>query len=117
MIAVAVLAALVWAERMWERSRFFRQRAAYFASEERRCLDELRRSRRSADGLTKDYGNLRSKGRPVKALLNGFAAAGMNWWTEQIREDREQYSRLRAKYERAALRPWLSVEPDRPVQQ
>src|SRR4051794_29234234 len=92
LILVAVAAVGLWAERMWRRSASMRQKAALWAkieAEDREMADRLQS--RWVDSLAWVVDNI-----------------------EALREEAERAGRLRAKYERAAMRPWLPVEPDPP---
>ncbi len=54
-------------------------------------------------------------------MLKSFRVQNAGWLTEgELRTGEEHfrlvdyYDKMKTKYERAAARPWLSVEPDRP---
>jgi hypothetical protein len=92
LIAVAVVAIVFGtASYLWRRHVAFKQKADDYAK--------------------KAYGE----------ILRGFRVQHARWLTageERMGEEHfrlsDYYEEMRAKYERAAFRPWLRVEPDRP---
>jgi hypothetical protein len=94
MIAVAVLAILLWGGILATRSIYYGFVAEMLAEKHRLILsDTLVLERRAAKGLTAKEAKLATYGRQMVVYL----------------------ANQRARYERAARYPWLPVEPDPPL--
>jgi hypothetical protein len=87
MAAVAVAALLLAARGTWRRYQSYRYQAATYAEMER----------------------LVSALRPADSRISVVYDPGT---PQELRFTPEQVSRLRRKYERAAARPWIPVEPE-----
>jgi hypothetical protein len=108
--AIALLLGGIKSGRCFLAARDFRQRAAFY-SRIAVFLEEREREERSK-AATWDYDSdeWKRKGWPMPPP--GFYP---NHWRGQADRDAQAavyYERMRAKYERAATYPWITVEPD-----
>jgi hypothetical protein len=111
MIAVAVVAVLIGAGISVRRSIFLSREAAACSGFESFWRDQGHYSRKAAE----DYSRIAkmSTDSNFASELRGLARDS----AEQAEHDVERadyFGRLKAKYEAAVRRPWLSVEPDPP---
>ena len=127
MIAVAGIALLLGAEMLRRRSDFYRTRAAYHGHEEEMQQYILNGgSGLSRPPPTQKATFTRMKPTPKATPAERFAdeaperqAASQGFLVESLdrstlEERRAYHASLKAKYERAARHPWLSVAPDPP---
>ena len=100
MVGVAVLACLIWGAQTVSRSRFYRQLAQSHAAHEIRLRAEVAR-------------DLEFERKHGYSWGCGVYRASLELQCERA----EWHCRLKLKYQRAALHPWLRVEPDLPKPQ
>jgi hypothetical protein len=114
MIAVAVVAVLLFGgmqgRRVYRNYRLYSSHSAHYGTLEAICLRNLPAHRKQLESildLTKDEApgidlQTYDSYKHIKDILDRAERRG------------EYYGRLKIKYERAAHRPWLPVEPDEP---
>jgi hypothetical protein len=124
MIAVAIVAVAIGAEMTRRRSVSYREKANRYTSYEATWRDDGERLDRSAAERKKHLreleayamsggGEFRESWKPLidSATRSATLASGQ---AENSYRRSAYWGALRAKYERAARRPWLPVEPDPP---
>jgi hypothetical protein len=112
MIGVAVVAVLIGVGISVRRSIFLSREAAscsWFESFWRERADDSRKLAEDFSQLAKEY----PKGSYVSELRG--LAANLAKKSDQEVERADYYGRMKAKYEAASRRPWLSVKPDPPM--
>jgi hypothetical protein len=114
LLLIVALAVSLWGERTRRQQATYRAMAAEQAALEEGSRETCRVCRENVVGLA---------GRGLRALYLGELGGVKGWFTnaaafvpEASRLERltAYHSQLRRKYEDAARRPWLPVEPDPP---
>jgi hypothetical protein len=112
MVVVAVAGIASAAVVMRRRSLDHRQRASFYAGQER---EAVRRIGLEAEGIAhcrEGLSRVKRNGGNGEAL-KGWADQ-LSWWESQAANDRNRaatWARLKRKYERAASRPWEPLTP------
>ena len=104
MIVVAVAAMLLGAYEMLGVSLYRRKQALHFGLAESDALRELADHERIT-ALIKGQAGTTARDRETKHIALG----------EQARKRAAYFTAMKRKYEIAAIRPWVSVEPDPPL--
>ena len=130
MIAVAVVAFVVWAgiegRKLYQLSRYYRQRATAAAQVEiasRRNAQLLLKavsryekfSKLTTDEIAMLPGSEQAFARQYLNTRGSAIFAVIELQMKDALGQADRHARIRSKYERAAARPWLPVEPDPPV--
>jgi hypothetical protein len=127
MILKAVVAVAIGGKMLGRRSVAYRKKAAIYAEQEARALARARELETSAAHFQREAEDMSESGkgsrdRPqiqrnmeTSTALDRERASIESRSAEFWREHAAGYARGKRKYERAAARPWESVEPDHPV--
>jgi hypothetical protein len=99
MVAVAVVAVMLAAAVLVRRYLSLRERGDYYETRERIQADRARVLGQLALGFADSNPEMAAQWRARAAFEDGL---------------RDRHARLKAKYHRAALVPWLAIEPDPP---
>jgi len=115
-IVAVILGAAIWLVEMIHRLSTYRQTAAAFDRQEREARKEQEQRLWLAASLGKDAESQTRMPRLLESAKNAAELAGYHRrLAAQSGQRADDYARLRRKYERAATRPWLPIEPDPPA--